>query len=214
MRCRATQPANPARAWWKLRDARSLRGSGRGVAQAVAAWREGRAQRLDQPLRSVLPDLAAQAIAHNPPTSLAGVAKVRGLDARYLRDGVAEEILAAVTEGRRLPEDRLELPPTDEVNRELRPAVALAAAWVSQLARDERIDAAVLATRADLATYLRGDPTARLRHGWRAELVGEQIARLVSGDAALAFDGHGGLILEARSRQPLPHRPTEAPAAP
>jgi ribonuclease D len=212
VRCRATQPSNPARAWWRLRDARSLRGTSRGVAQAVAAWRETRAQRLDQPLRSVLPDLATQAIAHNPPTTVAGVAKVRGLDARYLRDGVAEEILDAVAEGRRLPEDGLQLPPTDEVNRELRPAVALAAAWVSQLARDERIDAAVLATRADLAAYLRGDPAARLRQGWRAELVGEQIGRLVSGDAALAFDGHGGLVLEARSHQPVPHPPSRTPA--
>lgn len=211
VRCRATQPTNPARAWWKLRDARSLRGDSRGVAQAVAAWRETRAQRVDQPLRSVLPDLATQAIAHNPPTTLAGVAKVRGLDTRYLRDGVAEEILAAVAEGRRLPDDRLELPPSDEVNRELRPAVALAAAWVSQLARDERIDAAVLATRADLAAYLRGDPAARLRQGWRAELVGEQIGRLVSGDAALAFDGHGGLVLEARSHHPV--RRAETPTA-
>lgn len=212
VRCRATQPANPARAWWKLRDARSLRGSSRGVAQEVAAWRESRAQRLDQPLRSVLPDLATQAIAHNPPASLAAVAKVRGLDARYLRDGLAEEILAAVAAGRRLPEDRIQLPPSDEVNRELRPAVALAAAWVSQLARDERIDAAVLATRSDLAAYLRGDPAARLRQGWRAELVGEQIGRLVSGDAALAFDGHGGLVLEARSHQPVTRPPASASA--
>jgi ribonuclease D len=205
--CRSGVAPNPRRAWWKLRDSRSLRGASRGVAQAVAAWREERAQRLDQPLRSVLPDLAAQAIAHNPPGSAAAVARIRGLDGRYLRDGVTEEIVAAVERGRRLTEAELELPPTDEVSRELRPAVALAAAWVSQLARNERIDAAVLATRADLVAYLRGDPRARLRHGWRAAMVGEQLGRLVGGEAALAFDGQGGLLIEARSHRALSSGP-------
>lgn len=203
MRCRSMVPPNPSRAWWRLRDSRSLRGSSRGVAQAVAGWREERAQRIDQPLRSVLPDLATQAIAHNPPMSTAAVARIRGLDTRYLRDGVAEEIVAAVARGRHLTEDQLELPPTEEVHRDLRPAVALAAAWISQLARDERIDAAALATRADIAAYLREDPSARLRQGWRAEMAGVQLGRLLAGEAALAFDGHGGLLIEARSHQSL-----------
>ena len=52
--------------------------------------------------------------------------------------------------------------------RELRAAVALLMAWIAQLARDERIDAALLATRGDLAAYLRGDPEARVAQGWRS----------------------------------------------
>lgn len=210
LRCRSLRPPNPDRAWWRLRDCRSLRGGARGVAQAVAAWREERAQRVDQPLRSVLPDLALQAIAHNPPATAEALAGVRGLDARYLREGVAGEILEAVARGRRLPEGDLELPPTEEVSRELRPAVTLAGAWVSQLGREERIDPAFLATRADVAAYLRGDPGARLRRGWRAAVVGERLGRLVAGEAALAFDGRGGLVLEARSHRPV----TAGPGAP
>jgi hypothetical protein len=35
-------------------------------------------------------------------------------------------------------------------------------------------------------------------------LLGEPIRQLVSGDAALAFDGKGGLALEARSHNPVP----------
>jgi ribonuclease D len=203
VRLRSLAEPNPARAWWKLRDARSLRGSSRGVAQSVAAWREQRAQRLDQPLRSILPDLATQAIAHNPPTSLAAVSRIRGLESRYLRPGVAEEILAAVAAGKQLGDAEVELPPTDDVSKDLRPAVALASAWVSQLGRDQRIDAALLATRADLVAYLRHDPTARLRHGWRAVMVGDGLGRLIAGEAALSFDGQGGLVIEARSHRPL-----------
>ena len=47
-------------------------------------------------------------------------------------------------------------------------------------------------------------PGARLADGWRAELVGEPVRRLVQGDAALAFDGKGGLVLEDR----VGHSPT------
>jgi ribonuclease D len=201
---RSRAEPNPARAWWKLRDSRSLRGAGRGVAQEVAAWREARAQRLDQPVRSILPDLATQAIAHNPPGSAAALSKVRGMEARYLRPGVTEEILAAVAAGKRLREDQLELPPGDEVSRDLRPAIALASAWVSQLGRDRRIDAALLATRSDLVAYLREDPDTRLRRGWRSAMVGAGLGRLLAGDAALAFDGRGGLVIEARSHRPVP----------
>ena len=67
--------------------------------------------------------------------------------------------------------------------------------WVSQLAREARIDTGILATRADLVELLRGDPDARLARGWRADVVGDDIGHLVSGDAALAFDGKGGLRL-------------------
>jgi ribonuclease D len=59
---RQVGPADPERAWWKLRDSRQLRGPARGVAQEVAAWREQRARQIDQPARCVLPDLALQAL--------------------------------------------------------------------------------------------------------------------------------------------------------
>jgi ribonuclease D len=63
------------------------------------------------------------------------------------------------------------------------------------LARDQRIDTALLATRADLIDLLRGAPDARLAHGWRAELVGDGLTRLMEGRAGLTFDGKGGLRL-------------------
>ena len=68
-------------------------------------------------------------------------------------------------------------------------------AWVSQVARTERIDASILATRSDLVSFLARDPDARLNHGWRAELLGEGLKRLVEGRAALTFERGDGLRL-------------------
>jgi ribonuclease D len=203
VRTRRLGGTDPTQAWWRLRDARQLRGAARGVAQEVAAWREERARTLDIPVRHVVPDLAMQSIAHRPPTSAGELTGVRGLDGRYLRGDAIAELLAAVERGRRLPPEQLRTPPADEVPKELRPAVALAMAWTAQLARDVAVDATLLATRSDLVAFLRGDPTARLASGWRAELAGTALRRLVGGDAALAFDGHGRLVIEARSRRSL-----------
>jgi ribonuclease D len=203
LRTRRLGGNDPARAWWRLRDARQLRGAARGVAQEVTAWREERARRLDIPVRHVLPDLALQSIAHRPPATAAALAAVRGLDSRFLRGDAGAGILAAAERGRHLAPGDLQLPPADEVPKEMRPAVALAMAWMAQLARDEAVDPTLLATRSDVVALLRGDPAARLASGWRAGLAGTALQRLVAGEAALAFDGAGGLVLEARSRRPL-----------
>ncbi len=202
VRSKATGEPDPARAWWKLRDARALRGSERGVAQELAAWRESQAKSRDIPVRHVLPDLALQSIAHRPPSSRQALAAVRGLDGRYLRGDSADEILAAVGRGLHLPDAAVNAPQADEVPKDLRPAVALAMAWVAQLARDAAVDAALLATRSDVVAMLRNEPDARLGRGWRADVAGDTVGRLLGGRAALAFDRGQGLVIEARSGRP------------
>jgi len=203
VRSRPRGPVEPERAWWRLRDSRQLRGPSRGVAQELAAWRERRARHLDLPPRQVIPDLALQALAARPPASAAELSDVRGLEPRYLRDGVGAEIMAAVWRGVALGADGVRTPPVQDVSKELRPAVALAAAWVSQLAQDEHIDAALLATRSDLVAFLRGEPRSRLARGWRLDMVGRPLRRLVDGEAALAYLPGGRLALEERSGRPV-----------
>lgn len=205
LRARSWLPPDPDAAWLRLKDSRSLRGRARGVAQAVAAWRERRAAALDIPARFVLSDLALVGMANSPPSGVEQLRRVRGFEERHARGEVGGQLLAAVARGRELPDGALHLPRREEVEREQRPAVALVLAWLSQLSRDLRIDASLLATRADLASFLAADPDARLAHGWRAALLGDPIRRLVAGEFALAFEpgGNGTLVLERRSGQPV-----------
>jgi ribonuclease D len=205
LRTRPTGPADPDEAWLKLKDVRALKGRNRGVARAVAAWRERRASELDVPVRFILPDLALLGIAQRPPRTSDDLRGVRGLDDRHARGSTGAELLAAVQDGLANP---VTAPLTngDDLDRHLRPAVTLVSAWVSQLAREARIDTTILATRADLVELLRGHEDARLAHGWRAGVLGDDIRHLVSGQAALAFDGRGGLrLLDLASA--LPHEP-------
>ncbi len=194
LRTRPTGPGDPDDAWLKLKDVRTLKGRSRGVARAVAAWRERRAAELDLPVRFVLSDLAVLGISQRPPANAEELRSIRSVEDRHARGSTGAELLAAVEDGLAHP---VEAPPAngDELDRNLRPAVTLVSAWVSQLARAQCIDTALLATRADLVDLLRGDPDARLAEGWRAAMVGDDIRHLVDGKAALAFDGKGGLRL-------------------
>ncbi len=195
---RPQNSTDPDEAWWKLRDNRHLQGVSRAIAQEVAAWREEKARTLDVQPRMVLADLALLSIAHSPPPTVAALRETRGIDARHLRGNAEEEIMAAVARGRALPSASLRLTQTEPMSKELRPAVTLASAWVSQLSRDEDVDAALLATRTDVVDFLSGKRDARLGQGWRAGLVGAPLRRLASGAASLALDGHGRLLLEER----------------
>ncbi len=197
LRVRARAPRDPEEAWLKVKEARTLRGQAAGVAQAVAAWRERRAAEIDQPVRFVLGDLGLVGIAQRAPTDLDQLQGVRGVDGRQLRGAVGREMLAAVAAGR----ERRPVRPrgdTPDLDRRLRPAVSLVSAWLGQRSRELRIDLSLLATRADIEALLGDLPGARLREGWRAELIGQPIKDLVEGRATLAFDGDRGLLLEPR----------------
>lgn len=185
---------DPDSAWTRLKDVRVLKPRARGVARAVAAWRERRAMATDTPVRQVLPDLAVLGVAQRQPRTVAELSQARGIDERHTRGSIAKELLEAVAIGA-TEEVQLPAPDGEDLERTMRPAVALVSAWVSEVARQERIDTALLATRHDLVAFLRGDSDARLASGWRHDLLGDGIRRLVAGGAGLTFDGRGGLRL-------------------
>jgi ribonuclease D len=191
---------DPDQAWTRLKDVKVLKPKARGVARAVAAWRERRAMAIDTPVRQVLPDLAVLGIAQRQPRTLQELGQARGVDERHTRGSIAKELLEAVAAG--LTADvELPAPDGDDLDRGMRPAVSLVSAWVSEVARQERIDTSLLATRHDLTAFLRGDSDARLAGGWRHDLLGDGIRRLVAGGAALTFDGRGGLrLIDVASR--------------
>jgi ribonuclease D len=190
-------------AWWKIRHARQLRGKSRGVAQSVAGWRERKARARDIPVRFVLPDLPLMAIAQRPPRSKKELQGVRGIDSRQVGGALGDELMEAVDEGWSLPDDVICLPPIENVDHVTRPAVSIAAAWVSQRASELGIDPAILGSRGDVVSFLQRRTGSRIATGWRHELLGEPLRRLADGHASVAFDGRENLVLEERSGRPL-----------
>ena len=193
MRLRPWGESNPDDAWLRIKDARSLRGPARGAAQALAAWRERRAISTNVPLRRVMSDMALIGIAQALPASTEALSHARGVDERYLNGSLAREILSAVREGRERVVE-LESSAHEPLEKRLRPAVTLVTAWIGELAHQHEIDPTLVATNRDIVALLAGGDS-RLAHGWRRELVGHDIERLLKGETGLSFDREGRLRL-------------------
>jgi ribonuclease D len=192
---RSLTPSDPDTAWWRVKEARRLKGTAAAVAQSLAAWREAHAAEVDRPLRSVLPDLALAGIAQRPPSTVEDLVKIRGLRDRGIPKSIREDVLAAVARGKALDGDEVRYPEDKPVPAELRGAVPLLMSWVAQRARELDLDPAVLATRGDLEGFLRGDEDSRLAAGWRAEALAADIGDLLEGRAGLSFAKGEGLVL-------------------
>ena len=191
----------PEEAWLRIKEARSLGARARTAAQQLAAWRERSAQDRNIPVRHVLPDLAIVALAQKAPSDPADVGRTRGLERRGVSKRDAAEIVEVIAEAKDMPP-----PPTQPRKAsggpDLRPAVTLIAAWMSQYADDMNLDPAMLGSRSDIEEFVRSGES-RLAHGWRHDLAGSAIRSLLAGDAAVAFDGDGRVIVEKRSHVPI-----------
>ena len=186
-------------AWLKLKEARALKGPSRGVAQAVAKWREEKAMRNDAPPRRIMSDMALLGISQRIPKSVEELATTRGVDERHLSSETCRQLMAAIREG---SSQEVALPQYegDDVDKWARPALTLITAWIGELARKHKIDATLLATRSDITAFLRKSPDARLAVGWRAKLVGDDLRRILKGEVGLSVDSDGHLkLIEAQT---------------
>ncbi|MDE0654886.1 MAG: HRDC domain-containing protein [bacterium] len=202
LRIRQASSRRPEDAWLRVRELRRLPRRSQPLAIAVAGWRERRAAQLDIPVRYVLSDLALAAVVQAAPESQAALVKVRGVDGRGMGGSTGTELLEVIREARGNP-PQVPRKPKSPDRSHLQPVVALVSAWLSQVARDDDLDPALVATRADLTSFLEGEPGARLATGWRYERYGSRVEELMTGKAAVALESEGKLRLERRSGQPL-----------
>lgn len=188
-------PRDPDEVWRRIKEIRHLKGDRLALAQNVAAWRERRAIETDVTPKFILSDLGVVSVASAAPRTLDALTSLRGVDGRVLKGGGGDKLLEVVRSNNGARPARRGSRTTGELPGELRPVLPLISTWVNQRCRDLDIETSLLATRNDLEDLLRGDPDARLATGWRAEIVGEPIRRLVAGTAGLAFTKGRGLTL-------------------
>ncbi len=192
------QVVNPKDAWVRIKEAKHLNKESRGIAQALAEWRETVAKSSDIPPRYVLSDLALIGISQRIPQRSSELANIRGFDPKQYQGKRGKQLLAVVTDGLSRNVSKPTLNSSKALAAELRPAVTLLSAWLSQFAKDNDIDPSLLGTRSDIEDLLRGVENPRLAEGWRHNEVGEPIRNLLEGKSALAFS-NGRLLLEERA---------------
>jgi len=163
----------PEDAWKKVKSLPTLDEQRQRLVQALAAWRERRADERNRPRGWILDDVALREIVVRLPRSLNALAALEEMQESVVRK-CGEELLALVRDS------GISDPPPPLPRRERPDAAFLATvkrlAEVTGAAAGElEIGPEVLATRRDLEKIAAGRRDIGPLRGWRAQVLGEKL---------------------------------------
>jgi ribonuclease D len=186
---RASDERTPEEQFARLPRVRRLGKRQRAVALTVVEWRQQLAQRIDRPASSLLPDHVLVEVARRQPESRRALEEVRGMPAQTLQRW-HRELLEAVARGQDAP-DAPDLPDVEQGDSSDAPLIALGQALVRQRAIEAKVAVDLVSTQSDIAAVVgalrrdNGEPEVRTLQGWRRELVGAELVKLLAGDCVV-----------------------------
>lgn len=174
----------PMDAFLRLKRASTLTRRQLAIAREVCAWRERCASRRDIPRKWVMTDEVIVEVCRRSPKDETRLRRLRGAEQLSQRD--CEEVLAAVARGCAVaPEDCPKLERHTHPSGEAEGVVDLMYALMRVVADKEGIASQLLATRDDLLDFMADPASSRLSTGWRHEIVGDRLSKLLSGEIGL-----------------------------
>jgi ribonuclease D len=187
----------PAEAWRRIK-VRSREPRFLAIVRALAAWREGEAQRRDLPRNRILRDDLLLELAANRPRSTDEIAKLKRISLD--RAGSAGAV-AAVRRALELPEAELPIAePAAKLPRGIGPLVDLLRVLLKFQCEEHHVAQRLVATTADLEAIAAFDaPDVPALRGWRLEVFGRAALTLKQGKVALAVN-KGQVVLVPMTR--------------
>jgi len=163
-----------------------LRGEQLSALVAVAAWREREARRRDIPTSWLVRDPTLVELARRRPSTAAEAADIRGLQIK--RGPQLDDLLRVLGQAHGPPPERsVEL--SSEMRDRIRVVLPLASSVLQAACAEAGIASELVATRDDLESLIRivaeGGDDHPLLSGWRREVAGERLLRLLRGEVAL-----------------------------
>ncbi|MDQ6973621.1 MAG: HRDC domain-containing protein, partial [Mariprofundaceae bacterium] len=174
--------------------------------RALALWREEQAQKRNIPRRRMIADEALFEIARRDVLNMDILASIRGVSQGFVRR-FGRDIAA-------LCEACGDVPVADWPNRQQRKyptegtdlRLELLGSLLRLKAEEGDISASILTNKSDLSELAswgrqcqQAEPDVACLHGWRRELVGEQLLQLLRGEISLAINAQTGKpVIEVR----------------
>lgn len=186
----AAHAVDPVDAYEHVKRAGTLSRPQLAVCRELAAWREKAAMRKDIPRKWVISDEVLIELCRRAPKTPDRLRKVRGTQA--LSETDVEGALLAIKRGRACPPTalptlaRASKAPVDGASvQDQESVVDLMYAMVRLLADRAKVAPQLVAKRDDLVDFIHDPAGSRLSEGWRRTLVGEELERLLRGEAGL-----------------------------
>lgn len=174
----------PEQAYLHLKRSGSLTRRQMAVAREVCAWRERRAAQRDIPRKWVVSDELLVEVSKRCPKAVDRLLRIRGTEQLSAHD--AEELVRAVRKGMAMDLESLpHFKRRERVSAEAEGAIDLMYALLRITADRAEIAPQLIATRDDLVDLASGKKDARLREGWRYEVAGRHLERLLAGEIGL-----------------------------
>jgi ribonuclease D len=186
----ASYRVDPERAWERLK----LRTNNRrqlAIIQAITAWREREAQRVNIPRQRLVRDEQVPEIAALAPDDAGALSKARGITIGFAQGKSGQSLLAAIAAAKALSDEQL---PRSERQRDTSRAspalVALLKVLLNAVAEQNNVAPRLVASSDDVEAMVL-DETAEnpALEGWRREMFGENALRLIRGEIALSAQG-------------------------
>jgi ribonuclease D len=192
-----TYVVKPEQAWERLK-AKLGRPRDLAALQALAAWRERRAQETDQPRSRILKDDALVELAMQRPQTPEAFDKLRAVQRGYGRSNAAAEIIALMKAVEAKPKS--ELPQVPERHRGPSPKGAvgdLVRVLLKAVSEEHGVAARIIATSDDIdALVLDDNADVPALKGWRRKLFGEKALAIKHGKIGLAATRKGVVEFE------------------
>jgi ribonuclease D len=163
----------PEDAWRKVKGLPTLDPARQQLVQALAAWRERRADERNRPRGWILDDLSLKEIALRVPRSLEALTALPEMQESVVRK-CGEELLALVRDAA-IPDPPPPLPRRERPDPAQLALVKRLADIAGEAAKSLEISSEVVATRRELEKLAAGRRDVSLLRGWRATVVGERL---------------------------------------
>ncbi|MGI9262013.1 MAG: ribonuclease D [Woeseiaceae bacterium] len=167
--------SDPSLAIDRVKGARNLRGRARAAATALASWRETQALNRNRPRQWIIRDNVLLDIAINAPTSKAGLLTIEGLSEKMIRR-IGDQLLRIVTEA---THDQSGYEPPKRPDEAQKAALKKMQGRVASVADGLGLAAELLAPKKELSAVMLGDRDSRVLHGWRREVIGDELLALL-----------------------------------
>ena len=174
----------PEQAYLHLKRSSSLTRRQLAVAREVCAWRERRTAERDIPRKWLVSDEILVEVCKRCPKTMDRLRRIRGTE--QISDREADGLLRAVRKGLAIgPADLPVQKRRERSSAEAEGAIDLMYALLRIISERSGIAPQLIATREDLVDLAAGREGCRLQSGWRYELAGSRLMRLLSGEMGL-----------------------------
>jgi ribonuclease D len=180
--------ARPEDAWRRVRGHQKLNRRQLAVLQALGAWREREAMQRDRPRQWVLSDKLLLELARRSPKAPQQLERIRGLP-DWISGSRGADLARLINEARALPQEACptaRTPPPHDPERDA--VVDLMMALVRHLAHRHEVNPAAVATHHTLERLASGETDVPVTQGWRAEVAGNALKRLLEGTMSLGVE--------------------------